>query len=377
MIYFDNAATTFKKPATVINATMYALTKLSANPGRGSHKLSIAAAEQIYNTRKAVAELFNANSENVIFTSGCTHSINTVLKGVLNEGDHIVISSLEHNAVVRPLTAMKADHTTAKVSLLDDDETVSNFEKAIKPNTKMIFCTAASNVTGKILPIEKIALLCKKRGLLFGLDAAQGAGVISIDMEKMGIDYLCIAPHKGLYAPMGVGILIARAPIKKTLIEGGTGSNSLSEIQPISFPDGFESGTPNLSGIIGTLKGVEFVKNRGIDEIYNHEIRLTQYVYKHLQKNPSVILYTPFPQKDMYVGVLPFNIKGKSSEETALYLNENGIAVRGGYHCAPLAHRQLNTLDIGAVRLSFSRFNSYFEADKLFGVLERKNIKNI
>ncbi len=375
MIYFDNAATSFKKPATVINAVGYSLTRLSANPGRGSHKLSLAAAEQIYNARKAAAEMFGAEPENVIFTSGCTHSINMVLKGALNEGEHIIISSLEHNAVVRPLTALKADYTIAKVSLLDDEETVSNFEKAIKPNTKMIFCTAASNVTGKILPIEKIASLCKKRGLLLGVDAAQSAGVIPINMEKIGIDYLCIAPHKGLYAPMGVGILIAKAPLNKTLIEGGTGSNSLSEVQPSSIPDGFESGTPNLSGIIGTLKGIEFVKKRGINEIYKHEIALGQYVYNQLSKMESVILYTPFPQKNMFVGVLPFNLKGKSSESTASFLNENGIASRAGYHCAPSAHRQLGTLESGAVRLSFSVFNTFSEAERLVTVLQRKNIE--
>lgn len=375
MIYFDNAATSFKKPDAVINAVKYSLTKLSANPGRGSHKLSIAAAEQIYLARKAVAQMFSAVEENVIFTSGCTHSINMVLKGVLEKGEHIVISSLEHNAVVRPLTSMNADYSIAEVSLLDDEETLFNFEKAIKPNTKMIFCTAASNVTGKILPIEKIALLCKKRGLLFGVDAAQTAGVIPINMKKMGIDYLCIAPHKGLYAPMGVGILIARAPLNKTLIEGGTGSNSLSELQPVTLPDGFESGTPNLSGIMGISKGIEFVRNRGITEIYNHEIALCQYVYNNLSKNPEVILYTPFPQKNSFVGVLPFNLKGKSSEETATFLNENVIAVRAGYHCAPSAHRCINTLNTGAVRLSFSVFNSFFEAERLIAVLQRKNVK--
>lgn len=372
MIYFDNAATTGTKPQSVITAVGNALKNYSANPGRSGYATSLKTAEEIYKVREKTAQLFNASEpQNVIFTLNCTHSINCVLKGVLNYGDHIVISSLEHNAVMRPLVKMKNSYSVANVSFTDDDITLENFRKSIKPNTKLVFCTAASNVTGKILPLRKIGKMCREKGILFGVDAAQLAGVCDIDMKKMNIDFLCVAAHKGLYAPMGIGILICEKNIPKTLIEGGTGTNSLQTVQPLELPERLESGTVNVPAIIGVGAGIDFVKEVGIEKIYNHEMELIGILFDKLSNNSRFKLYTPFPEKYKFAPVLSFNIEGKKSEETADYLSLNGIAVRAGYHCAPTAHKQMGTLESGAVRVSVSAFNSKKEIEKFVNIINK------
>ena len=364
MIYFDNGATTGKKPQGVIKACEYALQNLCVNPGRGGYEASVKCAELIYSARNKVSRLFGADgAENVVFTLNCTASINYVLKGVLKKGDHIVISSLEHNAVVRPLEKSQTNYSVAAVSLTDDNVTVENFKKAIKPNTKMIFCTAASNVNGKILPLEKIGKLCKEKNILFGVDAAQAAGIIPINMIDMNIDYLCIAPHKGLYAPMGIGVLICRKNIEKTIIEGGTGVNSLELTQPKFLPERLESGTLNVPAIMGLSAGIDFVNSKGIEKLYNAEMDLAINVYNTLINHPLAKLYTNSFGKGGFVPVIPFNFEGLTGEESADILGEYGVATRGGYHCSPFAHKAMNTLDIGAVRLSFSAFNSKRETD--------------
>lgn len=373
MIYFDNAATTGHKPIGVINAVNFALNNLSANPGRSGYKASQQAAMAVYKTRESLSDFFGADgAEKVAFTANCTASINFVLKGVLESGDHIVISDLEHNAVMRPLTAIKnVYYTEAEVSLNDDTETLKNFKKAIKPNTKMIFCTSASNVLGKTLPLKEIGKLCKKFGLLFGVDAAQGAGVIPINMKEMNIDYLCIAPHKGLYAPMGVGVLIAQKPIKRTIIEGGTGTDSKNFVQPDIMPEMLESGTVNQPAIVGTSAGIDFIKaQHGC--IYDYEMRLVNRLYNGLKSYDNAILYTnPSNVKGSFVPVLPFNIKDFSSDETAEFLNKNGFALRAGLHCAPTAHKKIGTENIGAVRFSPSVFNNEKQVDLLLKTILR------
>lgn len=366
MIYFDNAATTGQKPASVINAVDFALKKLSANPGRSGHKLSQLAALEVFNTRQLLADFFGADgAENVAFTANCTTSINFVLKGVVSQNENVVISDLEHNAVMRPMKNIL--YTAAKVSD-NDEETLKNFEVAIKNNTKMIFCTAASNVTGKILPLKKIGDLCKKYNLMFGVDAAQGAGVIPINMRDMNIDFLCIAPHKGLYAPMGIGVLIARKPLKKTIIEGGTGTDSLSFEQPDIMPEMLESGTVNLPAVLGIKKGVEFVKAHQ-ECIYSHEISLTRRFYNGLKSIDKAIVYTN-PWYNGYAPVLPFNMIGASSDEVADFLNKKGFALRAGLHCAPTAHKKMGTINIGAVRFSPSIFNNIKQVDFLIESLK-------
>ena len=364
MIYFDNAATTGIKPKSVVRAVNFALENLSANPGRSGHSKSVGAAETVYKAREKLSDFFGSEGpETVVFTQNCTHAVNCVLKGLLKKGDHCIISSLEHNAVVRPLVKTGVSYSVAEVSLTDDDETVKNFVEKIKPNTKLIFCTGASNVLGKILPIEKIGAICRKRGIYFGVDAAQTAGVLPIDMQKQNIDFLCIAPHKGLYAPMGIGVLIARKPLPDTIIEGGTGTNSSELFQPSFLPERLESGTVNVPGIAGIMGGLEFVKTKGTESIYQNELRLIQMLYKKLEDNEDVTLYTPYPEAGMYVPLLTFNVKNMTSYEAASILADNKIAVRGGLHCAPFAHRQIGTLEGGAVRVAVAYFNNSSEID--------------
>ena len=364
MIYFDNAATTGVKPKSVVRAVDFALENLSANPGRSGHSKSVQAAETVYKAREKLSDFFGSQGpETVVFTQNCTHAVNCVLKGLLKKGDHCIISSLEHNAVVRPLVKTGVSYSVADVSLTDDDETVKNFVEKIKPNTKLIFCTGASNVSGKILPIEKIGAICRKKGIYFGVDAAQTAGVLPIDMQKQNIDFLCIAPHKGLYAPMGIGVLIARKPLPDTIIEGGTGTNSNELFQPAFLPERLESGTVNVPGVAGIIGGLEFVKTKGTESIYQNELRLIQRLYKKLEDNEDVILYTPYPASGMYVPLLIFNVENMTSYEAASILAENKIAVRGGLHCAPFAHRQIGTMEGGAVRVAVAYFNDSSEID--------------
>ncbi|MBR7133076.1 MAG: aminotransferase class V-fold PLP-dependent enzyme [Clostridia bacterium] len=374
MIYFDNAATTGKKPKAVIKAVETALLEYSANPGRSGHTLSVRAADTVYRVREKTAEFFGASGpENIVFTLNCTHSINCVLKGLLRQGDHAVISSMEHNAVMRPLKKIGIPFDIAEVSLENDDETLKELAKKIKPNTKLVFCTGASNVCGKILPLRQIGELCRKRGVLFGVDAAQIAGVVPINIKQMKIDFLCIAPHKGLYAPMGVGILICERPLPNTVLEGGTGTNSADLFQPQLLPERHESGTLNLPGIMGIGAGIDYVKQLGTEKISNHETGIIKTVYFGLRNNPEAVLYTPEPFVNSYAPVLSFNISGVPSGVTANLLAENGIAVRGGLHCAPMAHRQLNTLDTGTVRLSTATFNTYSEAEAFLRLVNSQN----
>ena len=290
------------------------------------------------------------------------------MKGVLKKGDHIVVSDLEHNAVMRPLVAMNIDYSIAEVSLSDNNITFENFKKAVKPNTKMIFCTVASNVLGKILPIKEIGCFCKEKSLLFGVDAAQGAGVIPINMKEMNIDYLCIAAHKGLYCPMGLGVLIARGPIYRTIIEGGTGTESKNFIQPELLPEMLESGTINLPAIVAINEGINFIKNSKIDFL-KYENSLVRRFYNNLQ-NQEVLFYTN-PNEDGYVPVLVFNVKNLLSENTAEILNKNGFALRAGLHCAPTAHKKIGTENIGAVRFSPSVFNSFSQVDLLSNLIKK------
>lgn len=373
MIYLDNAATSGKKPQSVITAVDNALKNLSANPGRSGHDLSLKAADAVYGVRSKIASFFGAEGgEKVIFTQNCTHAINCVLKGVIQKGEHIVVSNLEHNAVMRPLKKMGAYFTVANVEN-STDQTIENFKAAIKPNTRLVFVTGASNVTGQILPVAELGLLCKKRGILFGVDAAQTAGVLPIDMQKMNIDFLCIAPHKGLYAPMGTGVLIARKPLKYTVLEGGTGTESVNFSQPLDLPEGFESGTVNVPCVMGVGAGIDFVKKVGMHNIYKHEFSLLNALYKRLEKIANIKLYTQLPSFGNTAPVLPFNFDGCDSFLLGSELNKNGIAVRSGLHCAPTAHKTMGTVNNGAVRVSFGVFNNYKEVEILSNILADKN----
>ena len=375
MIYFDNGATTFPKPVSVINSINTANKRFGANPGRGGHKLAIKASELVYNARKVTAEFFGvSNPENVIFSLNCTTAINTVIKGLLNPGDHVIISSLEHNAVLRPLDKLKAKGITYSVAQViegDNDETLSNFRNAINEKTKLLVCTYASNVVGIKLPVERICSMCHQYGILCCVDAAQSAGTVPIDLSDSSIDYLCVSGHKGLYGPMGIGALIINCDvIPDSLIEGGTGSNSIDYAQPLILPDKFESGTNNFSGIIGMGEGIKFVSSYGQMKIYKKEIDLLRHIYDKLKLMKKIELYTQRPNIDYYVPVLSFNVKGKNSEEVADELSSKyNIAVRAGLHCAPLAHKSIGTLNTGTVRVVPSVFTTNYDINSLISAV--------
>lgn len=376
MIYFDNSATTFPKPRIVREAVAAAV-RYSANPGRSGHELSIRASEEIFRTRKAAASFFNVPSEDkVIFTLNCTAAMNIVVKGVLKSGDHVVVSDMEHNAVMRPLERMTKNgvtYTAAKVFPQDNDKTVDSFRKCINAKTRMIICTQASNVWGVRLPVERLAALAHEYGLLIAVDAAQSAGVVPIDVTDSRIDFLCVAGHKGLYGPMGTGMLIIGGDtVPQSIIEGGTGSNSSFFEQPSELPDRLESGTPNVPGIAGLRAGMEFVSQYGQERAFRHEFMLIKRLYRQLSSTNGVELYMPEPDEYHFVPILSFNIAGLDSESTAKYLSTNGIAVRAGLHCSPAAHRAAGTEKNGAVRISPSVFNTVHDIDST--VMSVRNI---
>ena len=370
MIYLDNAATTGKKPKSVIKAVENALINLNANPGRSGHSASEKASIAVYTAREKIAEFFGADgAEQVIFTQNCTHSLNCVIKGNLKADDHVIISDFEHNAVMRPIHKIGVNYSMATVSLYDDNLTVKNFENLIKPNTKMIISSGASNVLGKVVPIAKIGELCKKHNIKFCVDAAQIAGVLPINMQEMNIDFLCIAAHKGLYAPMGLGILICRKEIENTLIEGGTGTDSISFKQPDGFPERLESGTINVPAICGVSAGLDFIKQKTLRAVYVHEMHLTQKIYSYFMNDDNFKVYVPNIQNYNYVPVLSFNFKNKKSDEIADFLNKNGICVRAGLHCATTAHKKVGTVGSGTARISCGIFNTEYEINRLLLVL--------
>lgn len=362
MIYFDNGATTFPKPESVVRAINNALRYYGANPGRSGHKMSMKASEVMFDCRNNVARLFDVDTpEKVIFTQNCTVAVNTVIRGLLKSGDHVVISSLEHNAVVRPLEFMKkygVEYSIANYVPYDDEKTIENFRNAIKENTKIVICIHASNVFGVKLPVERISALCRIHGILFCLDAAQTAGVVPISLKNSCIDFLCTSGHKSLYGPMGTGLLVINTEqIPDSLFQGGTGSMSSERSQPEILPDKYESGTPNLVGIAGLNEGVKFVLNKSVDSIEKHEMTLAQLMYDRLERLNDVILYTRRPDINISVPVISFNIYGLDSEQTASILNKKyNIAVRAGLHCAPLAHEFFHTEKTGTVRAVASIF---------------------
>lgn len=364
MIYFDNAATTYPKPRMVREAMAKALAEYGANPGRSGHAMSLRTADRVYRCREQAAALFGLpEPENVVFTLNCTHALNLVLHGALRKGDHVVTSDLEHNAVMRPLYKLAADgvitYSAAHVCEGDFVKTVENFRKEIRPNTRMILCMHASNVFGTVLPISGIARLAHEHGLLFAVDAAQSAGLLPIDLQKEGIDFLCMPGHKGLYGPMGTGLLLcADGEAVEPLVQGGTGSLSAHLYQPSILPDKLESGTGNTPGVLALSAGLDFVKTIGIRGIAEHELCLMRELYDLLAATEGVLLYTQKPEQGKHVPLLAFNLSHLHSEETAARLNQAGIAVRAGLHCAPCAHSAYKTSETGAVRIAPSYFTS-------------------
>lgn len=376
MIYFDNAATTFPKPLAVKNAVDEALLRFGANPGRSGHELAAQTAQRIYETREKAAAFFGAEDvEQVVFTQNCTHALNIVIKGLFRPGDHVVISDLEHNSVLRPVYALAArgiiTYSVAE-TFADDDKTVMSFCNAIRSNTRAIIATHASNVFGLKLPAKRLGAVARKYGIYYVMDAAQTAGAEPIDMKEMQIDFLCMAGHKGLYGPTGTGILITPYGGRLTpLTEGGTGSVSFDYEQPDFMPDRLESGTLGTMGIIGLGAGLDFVSRYGIETIACREMQVLSAVYEMLQTCEGIKLYTRKPAREAQVAVLSFNIEGLSSEETTRLLNEEGFAVRGGLQCAPLAHKKFGTDQGGTVRVSVGAFNTVEQGCALANAVRR------
>lgn len=371
MIYLDNSATTYPKPQGVRQAMHRALVEYGANPGRSGYGMCLRTTQAVYECRKLAADFFGAaGPECVLFQPSCTQALNLVLKGALKAGDHVVVSDLEHNAVMRPLTALASrgiTYTVAKVVPGDNDATLESFRKALGPKTKLVVCTMASNVFGIRVPVERITALAHQYGVKVCVDAAQGAGLIPIHIGESGIDYLCCAGHKGLYGPMGTGLLVLREPeeLLGTLVEGGTGTQSRNLQQPEEVPERYESGTQNVPGILGLGAGIEFVRRRGPERICREELQKLRYLHGRLSKMGKVTLYTPPPEEPWFVPVLSFNLDGVPSERTGEFLAKGGIAVRCGLHCAPLAHEKLGTLETGTVRVSPSVFTRKEDMDAL------------
>ena len=369
MIYLDSAATTFQKPPSVARAVGDALATMSS-PGRGGHPLAMRAADTAFQCRSELAELFRVKDpEQVVFTSNATHGLNIAIKSLVPPGGQVVISGYEHNAVTRPLAALGAEVSVADGPLFQPEAVAGAFDALIRPGVDAVICNHVSNVFGFVQPVETVAALCRSRGVPLVIDASQSAGVLPLDLEGLGAAYIAMPGHKGLYGPQGTGVLLCgQGMVPRPLLEGGTGSLSLSQDMPDFLPDRLEAGTHNMPGIAGLLAGVRFVRRQGTDAILRHEHDLTRRAAERLAQLPGVEVFAR-PGAAEQAGVISFRVPGRDVEETGELLAEHGIAVRAGLHCAPLAHRTAGTLDTGTVRVSVSAFSTLREVDALVRVL--------
>lgn len=358
MIYFDSAATSFQKPAAVAAAVAEAMATMSS-PGRGGYPAAVRAADTAFDCRCELAELYHMkNPENVAFTLNATHALNIAIKSLVPPGGKAVISGYEHNAVTRPLAALNAQTTVAAGSLFQREAVLAAYDKAVTPETDAVVCCHVSNVFGFVQPVEEIAALCRERGVPFIIDASQSAGALTLDMEALGAAFIAMPGHKGLYGPQGTGVLLwdGKVPVK-TLLEGGTGSQSMRQTMPDFLPDRLEAGTHNVPGIAGLLAGVRYVRSRGPENILLRERRLAQLAAEGLRRLPGVTVYANEDLRHQS-GVVSFTCREMGAEELASALGEKDIAVRAGLHCAPLAHETAGTVDTGTVRISFSDHNT-------------------
>src|SRR5512133_1782419 len=355
-IYLDNAATSYPKPESVYQAVMHAMREVGASPGRGGHRRSLEAGRIMFQAREAAAKLFCApDSSRIIFTHSATEALNMALRGTLAACDHVISSSMEHNSLARPLHLLQRQGVAVTIVQAGADGRIdpADVARAVTPQTRMIAVGHVSNVSGTIQPIADLAAIAREAGALFLLDAAQSAGSLPIDVVSDGIDLLAVPGHKGLYGPQGTGLLYVASPVAlKPLLAGGTGTNSTSEDQPDSLPEGFEAGTHNLPGIAGLKAGIEFVLEQGVEVIGAHERSLVSYAIERLQGVPGLVLHCP-AEPAVRGAVLSFSVAGYDSSELAFTLDQRfDIAVRAGLHCAPRAHRTLGTFPKGTVRMS-------------------------
>lgn len=369
-IYLDNAATSYPKPEPVYEAVYRFMRELGATSGRGAYSRALKADRVVFETRRALARLFNVkDASRIVFTSNVTEALNLAIKGLLNPGDHVVTSSMEHNAVWRPLKAMERERgvtLTQVVCTPDGRLDPADVEREIRKETRLVVLTHASNVTGTIMPIEEVGRICRKRGVVFLVDAAQTAGAYPIDVERENVDMLAFTGHKSLLGPMGTGgLYIAEGVELRPLKEGGTGGDSLLERQPNYLPDRFEAGTLNVGGIAGLGAAVEYILGEGVERIRAKERSLTEYLLQRLGAVDGVRIYGPV-DPEMQVGVISFNVADFPPEEVAYVLDDvYGIMVRAGLHCAPCAHRTVGTVDTGTVRVGLGCFNTEEHVDAL------------
>ncbi len=354
MIYLDNAATTLIKPCTVQHAVLEAM-RGSASPGRGGHKPAMLATETVFNCRETAARLFNIREpEHVVFTMNATHALNIAIASMASKGTRVLVSGYEHNSVTRPLCAVGAEIMLAEAPLFEPEAIIDAFRRKMS-EAELVVCTHVSNVFGFILPVYEIAELCHEYGVPLIIDASQSAGILDIDFEKLGADYIAMPGHKGLFGPQGTGILLCKNSAKPFL-HGGSGSDSINQHMPGFLPDRLEAGTVNVPGIAGLMAGMKYVLQTGTEKIYEHEQMLLGETVKNLSGIEELEIFAG--KKGTQAGVLSFRSKLTGSEELAQMLAEHGVCVRAGLHCSPYAHRSAGTLETGTVRLSFSPFVS-------------------
>ena len=373
MIYFENAATTLHKPHEVIEAVVHAMTT-AGNASRGTHTGSLAASRTVYETRKKIADFFHCSrADHVIFTSNSTEALNIAICGTLGKGDHIISTDLEHNSVLRPLYHLEEQGASLtflsanKKGCIDYDD----FKCSIKPNTKAIVCTHASNLTGNVLDIERIGRIAKAHNLLFIVDASQSAGCIEINMETMNIDILCFTGHKGLLGPQGTGGLCIHESVEiRPFKHGGSGIHSYEKGQPQAYPARLEAGTLNSHGIAGLCAAINYINTITIPVIAKKEQELLWHFYKGICNIPEIHIYGDFDTKER-AAILSLNIEGYDSGTVSdLLSQEYDIATRPGAHCAPRMHQALGTTETGAVRFSFSSFNTMEEVETAIQALK-------
>ena len=365
-IYFDNAATSSPKPPEVLERVSAALTEFNANPGRSGHSAALSAAREVLSARERLASLMNAGEEtNIAFAFNCTDALNLAIKGALRYGDHVITTQLEHNSVLRPINALAV---RGRISLsivsprADGFVDPEDIRASIRKNTRLIAVTHASNVTGAIQPVAAIGELARREGILYLIDGAQAIGATPVNVRALSCDLYAFPGHKSLLGPMGTGGLYIRpGVVLRTLREGGTGTDSESMLQPDERPERYESGTLNLPGIAGLGAGCAFVAKR-VSAIMSHERELTGALYEGLSAIRGAEIYSP-REEAARAGIVSFNLPGMTSSDVADRLGRMGIAVRGGLHCAPGAHRFLGTLRRGAVRASVGYANTFEEVD--------------
>ena len=365
MIYLDHAATSWPKPAEVLRAMTDFLEQSGGNPGRSGHRLSIAAARSVYDTREALAELFHAPDPlRIAFALNVTQALNVVLRGLLAPGDRVVTSSMEHNSVMRPLRALEREGIQLTIARCRPDGTLDLdvLRQAVTPGTRLVVVTHASNVVGSVLPIAEIAQISHEAGALLLVDAAQTAGALHIDIVGMGIDLLAFTGHKGLQGPPGTGGLVIGPDVDVAgmtpLVRGGTGSRSEFEEQPVELPDKYESGTQNSVGIAGLGAGVRWVLQRTVENVRAHELELAALLASGLRSIPGVTVYGP-DDVTQCVAVVSCRVEGHRVSEIGLRLDDEfGVLCRVGLHCAPAAHKTLGTFPEGTIRLAAGVFTT-------------------